>query len=573
MHRHLATTFLCFTALSVGASAQAASTRQIVDTYAQSFIASGQTVGVGVAVINGKKKPRIFTYGDAIAPVGSTPAKSLKANSLFEIGSVTKVFTTNLLGQAVVSGDLDLDTRLSMYKTQLGKLKRKMSKVTLKELADFTGGITDYAPLCSSPNPPPGCLPSNRPTIQQYNGSDFAAYFASAKPMNYNTSPASATKLPAPYFYSDYGVGLLGLLLAGKDKPLANSALRGWNKQVNKKILQPLRMRNTYLKVPETKQKHLVGGYSLALAQADITSGAISAVNVVSRGGSYSSAPPVSITGGGGTGATAEAVLGGEEVDHINVTNGGSGYIAPAQVIFTNGGSTETALAHAIITNGQVAGIVVTKDGSGYQQTPTVTITGGRVGGVDATATAHVVNGRIAYITVDTPGLGYVAPLAVSVGPGDPIENTIPIWAPAGSLTTNLNDMAKFSQAALGLPGKASADLVRQGFEIAEQAYACTGSNPKLGKCPDGSMQSGLAWAVQPKDKKAGVPVIVSKDGGLGGFSTYVALMPSLDLGVVVFVNSRQSISGDPTAVAAKVANNILYALFDKQSAKGTGSD
>lgn len=77
------------------------------------------------------------------------------------------------------------------------------------------------------------------------------------------------------------------------------------------------------------------------VAQAVIAGGAVTNVNVISPGGSFSIAPTVTITGGGGTSAAATAVLdsvhstGG--VTSYTVTNGGSGYTTVPTVSFTVG--------------------------------------------------------------------------------------------------------------------------------------------------------------------------------------------------------------------------------------------
>jgi hypothetical protein len=50
-------------------------------------------------------------------------------------------------------------------------------------------------------------------------------------------------------------------------------------------------------------------GYDAALATATVAAGRITSINVISSVGFYNSVPAVTITGGGGTGATATAVL------------------------------------------------------------------------------------------------------------------------------------------------------------------------------------------------------------------------------------------------------------------------
>ncbi|WP_371263218.1 phage tail tube protein [Pseudomonas sp. NBRC 111118] len=56
----------------------------------------------------------------------------------------------------------------------------------------------------------------------------------------------------------------------------------------------------------------------------------------------------MSITGGGGTGATAVAVLDGDEVVSINITNPGSGYTGVPSVSFTGGAGTGAAATASV---------------------------------------------------------------------------------------------------------------------------------------------------------------------------------------------------------------------------------
>ncbi len=74
----------------------------------------------------------------------------------------------------------------------------------------------------------------------------------------------------------------------------------------------------------------------------------VSAINVVIHGGDYITAPAVAITGGGGRGAEAFAVLIDGEVNRIVVTKPGFGYDDPPTVTLTGGGG-EGATAEATI--------------------------------------------------------------------------------------------------------------------------------------------------------------------------------------------------------------------------------
>jgi CubicO group peptidase (beta-lactamase class C family) len=86
--------------------------QRIVDTYAGSAVRDGSAVGVGVVTRDAPAS--FFSYGDA--DWGNRQAFS--PDTIFEIGSVTEVFTTNLLGQSVSGGFLKLTEPLSNSPTR-----------------------------------------------------------------------------------------------------------------------------------------------------------------------------------------------------------------------------------------------------------------------------------------------------------------------------------------------------------------------------------------------------------------------------------------------------------------------
>jgi hypothetical protein len=389
-------------------------------------------------------------------------------------------------------------------------------------------------------------------------------------PKNYNDDPPQGvTSLPAPYFYSDFSIGLLGLLLGSyPNLPIDNHTLDRWFAMVENSLADPLGMRSTYLEVPSSEAWRAAGGYDRALATATVSNGLVASITVTSPGGSYDPQPPpnVEISGGGGTGATATAFVTGGGVQRITVTNHGSGYVGPPTVTFAGGNPIEVATAEVVVSGGRVVGIKLLSGGSGYHGAPSATITGG--GGAGATATAHNANGHVNFVSVDDGGNGYEQPIAVVIEPGEPLLNMIPIWAPAGALSSTVRDMANFAAAALGHidlgAGIVVPPLVTAGFKIAQTPYACLGAEPDL-PCGEGVSQSGLAWAIEPADPTNGVPAVISKNGGLTGFSTQVDLIPEQNLAVIVFVNTRQGAADTgegSTDLAPVIARNILFALF-----------
>lgn len=86
---------------------------------------------------------------------------------------------------------------------------------------------------------------------------------------------------------------------------------------------------------------------SFAIGWSDGTSipgaaqaGGVSGVFVTNGGSGYTTAPTVTITGGGGTGATGVATITGGIVAGVTITNAGSGYTSLPTIAFSGGDGT-----------------------------------------------------------------------------------------------------------------------------------------------------------------------------------------------------------------------------------------
>lgn len=142
-------------------------------------------------------------------------------------------------------------------------------------------------------------------------------------------------------------------------------------------------------------------------------------MNTSGFGSGYTSVPAVTISGGGGSGAQAVAVLASGAVIAIHVTVPGSGYTSAPTVSITGGGGTGAA-ATATITSGVVSITPNVGGGGAYSTSPRVMLTGG-AGGNYATATAAISGGVLTgtSFTVNNVGSGYtVAPTVVLAGGG-----------------------------------------------------------------------------------------------------------------------------------------------------------
>ena len=172
-----------------------------------------------------------------------------------------------------------------------------------------------------------------------------------------------------------------------------------------------------------------------AAATAVVTGDVITSVTITNAGSGYDMAPVITF-GGAGTGAIATATI----------DSGGSGYTpgsSPAVTIAAPTGTNPiTALAKATVdSHGVVTSIVVTNPGNGYTTVPGVTIAAPS-SGVRATATA----------LITSRGAGYQsAPMVVISAPEIPAGATVPLAgtapSPIGATITVTNPGAGYTSA------------------------------------------------------------------------------------------------------------------------------
>src|SRR6476469_2953047 len=90
-------------------SAQSWPSDSSVKAALQQRLGSKTGVGIVVATLEKGTPPKFIT-------VGSSGSKTtLDGNTVFEIGSITKVFTTALLADMVARGEVSLDDPISKY--------------------------------------------------------------------------------------------------------------------------------------------------------------------------------------------------------------------------------------------------------------------------------------------------------------------------------------------------------------------------------------------------------------------------------------------------------------------------
>jgi CubicO group peptidase (beta-lactamase class C family) len=223
--------------LRPNAGGEEATVKRVVDGIMQPYLAQEQNragghqwkrspnLGTIVAVsLHGHRY--FFPYGkatDAGAP--------FTRETLVEIGSCTKTFTTTLFALAINRNQIVPDAPAQKYMPNGHRLRAQ--QLTPLELADFTSGMPDD-PI----NLPRGL---EQRGIEHYTVKDFLTWASNYEPR---------TQLPAPYKYSNAGIGLLSYLVA-------TATGKTWEDQINSEILQPLGMADTTLRPAGEQERHL----------------------------------------------------------------------------------------------------------------------------------------------------------------------------------------------------------------------------------------------------------------------------------------------------------------------------
>jgi serine-type D-Ala-D-Ala carboxypeptidase/endopeptidase len=195
-----------------------------------------QSTGIVVGVVD-QQGHRIIHYGT----LDQTTARPVNGDTLFEIGSITKVFTALLLMERAECGDLTLDDPIAKFLPQSVTTPTCNGKaISLLNLATHTSGL---------PRLPDNLVPADvHNPYADYTLAQLYAFLATYR---------LPRDLGAQYEYSNVGAGLLGHILslrAGVD----------YETLVKTQIAQPLQMKDTGIQLtPEQRSRFATGHNAL----------------------------------------------------------------------------------------------------------------------------------------------------------------------------------------------------------------------------------------------------------------------------------------------------------------------
>ena len=226
---------LAFAALTLSPIAQEAPMSQgPAQILADRLDRDGQGIGLATAVVeNGT--PTFASRG--LLNAGGTGL--VDENTLFEIGSISKIFTNLLLAQLVHEDKIDLDAPAIQYLPEGVTLPQFAERqITLFDLATHTAGL---------PSIPPELALADPANPYQFYSAELLADFLAAFPL---------PRAPGDSFeYSNMGTSLIGLAVS-------HVAGKPYAELVKQRILVPLGMDDTMLVVPEDKAARFASGHA-----------------------------------------------------------------------------------------------------------------------------------------------------------------------------------------------------------------------------------------------------------------------------------------------------------------------
>src|SRR5699024_3796399 len=194
--------------------------------------------GVSAAYIQPEGEVQYFSLGSIAEGKEKRPTK----HTIYEIGSISKTFTSLILARMVQQGIVSLHTPIGNILPDTLELPTfEGKKINLLNLATHTSGL---------PRLPTNFKPEN--WMNPY--ADYTVPQMYTFLENYEVTRAPGGRL----VYSNFGAGLLGYLMALKSEMTYKDLLR-------KYVTEPLGMNDTQIEVPAQKQDRFAAPYNYGI--------------------------------------------------------------------------------------------------------------------------------------------------------------------------------------------------------------------------------------------------------------------------------------------------------------------
>lgn len=199
---------------------------------ANRYLSNPGNTGIAIAIISGGEE-KIYCFGNSNKATGDV----IDSNSLFEIGSITKVFTGIMLADEVVKGNMQLTDNIAQY---LPVKSDAAKQVNMMQLSTHSSGVPRLAD-----NFWPSVKDDKNP-YASYGEKDLYSFIDN---MKLRTEPGTH------YSYSNVGTGILGNILCRQNET-------SYEALVKEKVCAPCGMTNTTITLSDVDKAHLATGYS-----------------------------------------------------------------------------------------------------------------------------------------------------------------------------------------------------------------------------------------------------------------------------------------------------------------------
>jgi D-alanyl-D-alanine-carboxypeptidase/D-alanyl-D-alanine-endopeptidase len=190
-------------------------------------------IGIVVGVIDAKGR-RIIAYGS----LAKDDKRPLNGDTIFEIGSITKVFTSLALMDMVQKGEVSVTDPVSKYLPAAVKVpERNGKKITLQDLATQSSGLPEREP-------------SNADRSNLYAG------YSKEQLYEFLSGYQLTRDIGSLFEYSNIGVSLLGHALSLRDG-------KDYEAMVRARILEPLGMNDTAITLSPEMKARLAPGHGI----------------------------------------------------------------------------------------------------------------------------------------------------------------------------------------------------------------------------------------------------------------------------------------------------------------------
>lgn len=208
-----------------------------IDSIVKKYYENNSVCGLSIAVYNGETT-KFYNYGEVARGKNELP----NSKTIYEIGSISKVFTGILLAQAITEKKVSANDPLKKYLGDSYKnLAYKGKQVELVHLSNHTSRIQR--------------IPSDLTTQKGYDASNPYKHYTKEMLLNYISTISIDTFPGLKNEYSNLGAALLGVTL----EKVYN---KSYEDLVKEKITWPLKMNDTKITLNSEDEKRFAEGHN-----------------------------------------------------------------------------------------------------------------------------------------------------------------------------------------------------------------------------------------------------------------------------------------------------------------------